>query len=110
VIRRRHELLLAVILVVAAWRALSLSQPQGLETWTEPDAGPPTLIPDLATDDSLRLSWLPGVGAYRAERIVAERPLLELPLTPERLELVPGVGRRTARDVHRWYRSRRHVP
>ena len=96
--------------MVAAWRAFALNQPQGLESWTEHQAGPPTLIPDLATDDRLRLSWLPGVGDYRAERIIAERPFLQLPLTPPRLELVPGVGQKTARQVSRWYRRQQPMP
>ncbi len=96
--------------MAAAWRAFSLNQPQGLESWTEPQAGPATLVPDLTTDDSLRLSWLPGVGQYRAEQIVAERPQLQLPLTPERLALIPGVGQHTARQVRRWYDRHQHIP
>jgi DNA uptake protein ComE-like DNA-binding protein len=96
--------------MVAAWRAFALNQPQGLESWTEPQAGPTTLVPDLATDDNLRLSWLPGVGSYRAEQIVAERPFLQVPLTPPRLALLPGVGERTARQVDRWYRRQPPMP
>lgn len=99
----RHETILAVILIIAAWRALALQQPRGLEHWGKPGAGPETLVPDLARDDRLRLSWLPGVGAYRAQCIVAARPMLQLPLTPERLALIPGVGETTARQVDRWY-------
>ena len=106
----RHGFLLALIVAIAAWRAFGLHPPQGLEGWTEPGTGPPTLIPNLATDDSLRLSWLPGVGQYRAEQIVAERPLLQLPLTPPRLALIPGVGEHTARQVTRWYDRQQPYP
>ena len=106
----RHETLLALILILAAGRALALGQNQGLSSWLKPNAGPSTLIPDLQKDDSLRLSWLPGVGSYRANRIVAERPFLQLPLTPERLALVAWVGETTALEVQRWYQRQAQVP
>jgi hypothetical protein len=110
VVLLRHETILAIILTLAAWRALELQQPRGLQHWTAAGAGPETLLPKLATDDRLRLSWLPGVGPYRAQCIVAERPLLQLALTPERLALIPGVGETTARQVSRWYQRRLQEP
>lgn len=82
---------------------MSLPHAERLPGWTDPGGGPETLIPDLAHDDTLRLSWLPGVGSYRARQIVAGRPFLQVPLTPERLALLPGVGETTAKDVATWY-------
>ena len=106
----RHETLVALVLIFAAWRALGLNQERGLIAWTDPGAGPQTLVPNLATDDRLRLSWLPGVGDYRAHRIVAERPGLQLLLTPERLQMISGVGETTAQEVHRWYQRQAQAP
>jgi hypothetical protein len=106
----RHETILALILLIAAWRALALQQSRGLEHWAEAGAGPETLVPDLANDDRLRLSWLPGVGDYRARCIVAGRPMLQLPLTPARLALIPGVGETTAGQVDRWYQRQLREP
>jgi len=100
-----HDILLAALLLLAAIRGVSLPHAERLPGWTAPGGGPETLVPDLAHDDALRLSWLPGVGAYRARQIVEHRAFLQLPLTPPRLALLPGVGETTARDVAAWYAS-----
>lgn len=60
-------------------------------------------MPDLQQDGVVRLSWLPGVGPYRARRIVEQRPFLQVPLTPLRLGLLSGVGETTAEEVAAWY-------
>jgi len=110
VIHHRHEVIVAVVLIVAAARGLSAPPGAGLDHWQRTEKAPETLVPDLEKDGRLRLSWLPGVGSYRADRIVRERPLLQLPLTPQRLELVPGVGETTAKAVEDWYRRQAQAP
>jgi len=100
-----HDVLLAGLLLVGALRGASLPSAQRFPDWTDPGGGPERLIPDLAHDDTLRLSWLPGVGAYRARQIVQQRPFLQVPLTPERLALLPGIGETTAKEVAAWYAS-----
>lgn len=100
-----HDVLLAALLLIAALRGVSLPSAERYPGWNESGGGPETLIPDLAHDDALRLSWLPGVGAYRAQQIVKQRPFLQVPLTPERLALLPGIGETTAKDVAAWYAS-----
>ena len=98
-----HDVVLGGLLLIAALRGARLPHAERLPGWTEVGGGPQTLVPDLAHDDALRLSWLPGVGAYRARQIIAERPFLQVPLIPERLALLPGVGETTAREVAAWY-------
>lgn len=66
--------------------------------------GPGTVLPDLAKDDWMRLSWLPGIGVEKARHIVSIRPHLGFRLTPGRLHLIPGIGPRTAQKVQDWYR------
>jgi len=98
-----HDVLLAALLLLGALRGLSLPTEERFPGWTEAGGGPQTLVPNLTTADALRLSWLPGVGAYRAGQIVRQRPFLQVPLTPERLALLPGIGETTAKDVADWY-------
>ena len=98
-----HEVLLAGILLVGAWRGRDLPHAGRLASWGSPGGGPETLIPNLQRDDALRLSWLPGVGPYRARQIVAARPFLQVPLLPRRLSLLPGIGETTATEVTDWY-------
>lgn len=100
-----HDVLLAALLLIAALRGFSLPSAERYPGWAEAGGGPENLIPNLAHDDALRLSWLPGVGAYRARQIVEQRPFLQMPLTPERLALLPGIGETTAREVAAWYAS-----
>ena len=100
--------LLAAFLFCAAWRGASLPHRKPFPEWTR-GGGPETLIPDLAHDDALRLSWLPGVGLDRAEKIVRQRQFLQMPLTPQRLALLPGVGPTTADAVSAWYASQQQV-
>jgi len=57
------------------------------------------LLPELATDGAERLAWLPGLGAGRAARLVRERPWLGVPLSPDTLALLPGIGEATVREV-----------
>ncbi|MGB0954102.1 MAG: hypothetical protein ACPG31_12845 [Planctomycetota bacterium] len=98
-----HEVLVAGMLLCAAWRGAALPAAVRLQGWTEPGGGPQTFVPDLQHDDALRLSWLPGVGPYRAQQIVAQRPFLQVPLLPRRLSLLPGIGETTAEGVAGWY-------
>ncbi len=94
--------LLAALMFCAAWRGASLPHHESLPGW-EQGQGPETLVPDLKHDDALRLSWLPGVGSDRAQKIVSQRPFLQFPLTPPRLAMLPGVGQTTADAVTEWY-------
>lgn len=98
-----HETVVGGVLLIAAWRGLDLPTEQRLEGWELPGGGPATLVPDLRHDDALRLSWLPGVGAWRARQIVEQRPFLQVPLEPRRLSLLAGVGETTAIEVAAWY-------
>jgi hypothetical protein len=93
---------LAGLLLIAALRGASLPRSQRLPGW-QTGGGPTTLIPDLAHDDGQRLGWLPVVGSFRARQIIEQRPFLQVPLTPERLALLPGVGETTAAEVAAWY-------
>jgi len=97
-----------LLLFVLRW-FLAPPQPpgSGLEAWRVPGAGPPSFFPDLQRSDPLALSWLPGVGPGRAQAIVESRAQLDVPLIPERLALVPGVGKVTAARVSHWY-QRQH--
>lgn len=61
-------------------------------------SGPAVVVPRLAHDGAERLAWLPGVGEGRAARIVRARPQLGVPLTPQRLAQIPGLGAIAARD------------
>jgi len=97
-----HECLLAVLLLIAAVRGASLPHRERHPDWNI-GGGPNTLIPDLEHDDAQRLGWLPGVGSFRARKIIEQRPFLQVPLTPARLSLLPGVGETTAADVAAWY-------
>lgn len=97
-----HECLLGGLLLLAAIRGASLPHVERHPDWNR-GGGPSTLVPDLAHDDAQRLGWLPGVGSFRARRIIEQRPFLQVPLTPERLALLPGVGETTAADVAAWY-------
>lgn len=99
----RHEILLAGMLLCAGWRGVGLPAAERFEGWDQPGGGPQTLIPDLQRDGAQRLSWLPGVGPYRARQIVAQRPFLQVPLLPRRLGLLPGIGETTAAEVASWY-------
>ena len=93
----------AVVVMVAALRGLGAWRGGPPPNPLDPTVGPPTLVPDLDRADAVELSWLPGLGAARARAVVAERPFLPRPLTPERLALVPGVGEATAAEVAAFY-------
>ena len=97
-----HECLLGGLLLIAAVRGASLPHLERHPGWNS-GGGPSTLIPDLAHDDVQRLGWLPGVGSFRARQIIEQRPFLQVPLTPARLALLPGVGETTAAEVAAWY-------
>jgi len=71
-----------------------------------PASGAPTVLPDLAAADRIRLAWLPGIGRGRAAQLILERAHLGVPLTPSLLDLVPGFGPGTASEVQDWVRRR----
>ena len=97
--RAVHARVLAVLLMVAAVRTLDLRLAASERLLLDPVHGPPTVLPDLARDGWLRLSWLPGIGPEKARRIVAQRPHLGVPLRASRLALLSGVGSETAAEV-----------
>jgi len=99
--------LLALLLVLGAAETARARAPVRDALPLTPENGPPRLLPDLAHDGAERLAWLPGVGPHRAQVIVAERPYLGLPLTPERLPLLRGIGATTARAVADFYAAQR---
>lgn len=98
-----HDSLVAGLLLCAAVRTGCATLGAPPRDLLDPASGPPTLLPDLAHDGWLRLSWLPGIGAERARSLVAQRPYLGFPLTPGRLALLPGFGPATAEAVEAFY-------
>jgi hypothetical protein len=97
--------LLALLLVLGAAETAPVRAPVPDSLLLTSAQGPPRVLPDLAHDGAERLAWLPRVGVHRAQVIVAERPYLGLPLTPERLPLLRGIGATTARAVAEFYDS-----
>lgn len=107
-----HTRVFAALLLLAAARTwLRAFDPPPPDLLDEA-VGPPTVLPDLRHDGWVRLSWLPGIGLHRARLIVSERAHLGAPLTPHRLQLLPGIGERTASEVADWYgrQGRRAAP
>lgn len=105
-----HQRLLAALLLLAAVRTLALRSAPPPADLLDPQSGPPTVLPDLAHDDWVRLTWLPEVGEEKARAIVAARPRLRVPLTLERLHLVPGCGPTLQARARDWYRRQARGP
>ncbi len=104
-------MLLAGLCAAVAVRDLAHppQEPQlAFQEWQKPGGGPQSYVPDLNRGTAVELSWLPGVGTGRAQAILEHRASLEVPLTPERLALLPDIGAVTAAQVERWYRM--HAP
>ena len=95
---------LAGLLLAASLATLCFRSPPPAAL-LDPAVGPPTVLPDLARDGALRLSWLPGIGAGRAAALVRARPHLDGPLTVERLAELPGIGPRTQAAVQSWLQA-----
>jgi len=111
----RRELIWPAILacLCAAFALRDLASPPqapqlAFQEWQKPGGGPQSYVPDLHRGTAVELSWLPGVGPGRAQAILEHRASLEVPLTPQRLALLPEIGEVTASKVERWYR--RHAP
>lgn len=101
--QRDGELLLAILLALGLLGAVARDR-RAASVGSPPHA--PELLPDLACDGAERLALLPGVGPERAREIVAARPFLGAPLTPDNLALLPGVGATTARTLADLYAAR----
>lgn len=100
--------LCAALVLLAALRSLLVLARPPLPDRSLPASGWPTVLPDLAHASWRELACLPGIGPARARTIVQTRARLGVPLRPELLGLLPGIGAGTAQRVAHWYA--RHAP
>jgi|APSaa5957512576_1039674.scaffolds.fasta_scaffold61126_2 hypothetical protein len=66
---------------------------------------PQQSVPDLACGGWRELALLPGVGESQAKEMVRSRAKLGLPLTADRLVLLPGLGPAGVLEVKAWLRE-----
>ena len=102
-----HQIAVCVVLLVLCWRAVQLNSAPDSELQYQRLSAHCSLLPDIATAPLSELALLPGLGLTRARCIVEGRHLIGIALTPERVNLVDGVGDTTATELSLWYRAQR---
>ena len=102
-----HQIAVCVVLLVLCWRAVQLKSAPDSELQYQRLSADCSLLPDIATAPLSELALLPGLGLTRARCIVEGRHLIGIALTPERVDLIDGVGATTARELSLWYRAQR---
>jgi len=61
--------------------------------------------PDLSLWGWREFALLPGIGVGQARQMVLERARLGMPLTPDRLILLAGVGPAGAQEIKAWLKE-----